>query len=692
MSSEPSPPRSVLLVEFVKDPESPRHGWLVFPYIQGLLKSAGIAVRWVYLPRTGRETDRGAWLPAPPVAEAVLGELRRLRPRAAVLSEECDDSFRDALTDAVPDAPPEVLAVRGEWGSILESLADLMGVPRTRAFDRLDFGIEPDYAAVNLLAAEFEEFPWQYLHPSGACRHAAPLRLNPHFAPFSLDGLVHEWGCSFCPGVANNAHRDAALSAEDRLARFGRELARWAATAPAERRRALVTVQDPALFPGFMERVLATPLEPTGFLIVRRANELLAARPTLERLIPEFAARGHRLVFDCVGMENFSPAENLRFNKHLTIETVEPLLNFLHGMEVRWPQTVWFFRPCLHPGDTERSATGIMMILFTPWTRAEDIRINLETLERLSLSVPPLQRLRYQLVSRLELRNGTAIARLAQRDGLLDEGFVPGAGPSVAHPRLEQGDEVPWRFADPEAERLHRFTVLLVSDRHQEELQSRAIVDPDPEVRRDFAWLAGLQRCDAVSGLVLFRLVFDALRELPLSASEAEVIHHLCELGRARVPESVYTPPSSWEPPSRVPEASAPPLAAEQGGAPAAPAAPATAHRRARQPAGDQPPVLRVVFRDRLGRYPDFAFFIGAADEGPEAFRRVGPLRLLHAPCRPGKVFELCGQALVAAMRSMGECPSAETLERWRATLTAAVARTPLPRRFDLEATLSALP
>jgi hypothetical protein len=146
-----------------------------------------------------------------------------------------------------------------------------------------------------------------------------------------------------------------------------------------------------------------------------------------------------------------------------------------------------------------------------------------------------------------------------------------------------------------------------------------------------------------------------------------------------------------------VPPLVAPPLPAGWFEEPARSPGPAHAAATSAAPgaaltSGDPPRGLRVVFRDRLGRYPDLTFFVAPGAEGAPAFRRIGALRLLHAPCRPGKVFGMCGDALVAAMHLAGALPDADTLPRWRAAVTAAVARTPLPRRFDVETALAPLP
>ncbi|MBI4679050.1 MAG: hypothetical protein HY748_15850 [Elusimicrobia bacterium] len=53
---------------------------------------------------------------------------------------------------------------------------------------------------------------------------------------------------------------------------------------------------------------------------------LLRAGPELERLLPEIAARGHRLTLFRMGVEHFSPAENVRFNKGLSTERIDRAL------------------------------------------------------------------------------------------------------------------------------------------------------------------------------------------------------------------------------------------------------------------------------------------------------------------------------------------------------------------------------
>lgn len=93
---------------------------------------------------------------------------------------------------------------------------------------------------------------------------------------------------------------------------------------------------------------------------------------------------------------------------------------------------------------------------------------------------------------------------------------------------------------------------------------------------------------------------------------------------------------------------------------------------------------VRVVFRDRLGRRAELAFFLGALRDGDPALRRHGRIGLAHAPCPVDKAFQLATVLLTLVMRAVGAPPVEDELDPWLAALRAILPRSPLRLRFEV--------
>jgi hypothetical protein len=141
-----------------------------------------------------------------------------------------------------------------------------------------------------------------------------------------------------------------------------------------------------------------------------RPDVIAQRAPEIEALAADALASGTRLRIGVVGFENFSPREILVLNRGAAPELLDAAATILN----RW---------LVHP------PTGLLVgdftpsfILFTPWTRIEDLEINLERIARHGFWNANIERLR--------IGPGTPAFVKAQRDGLVVEGPVRAA----AHP------------------------------------------------------------------------------------------------------------------------------------------------------------------------------------------------------------------------------------------------------------------
>lgn len=164
-----------------------------------------------------------------------------------------------------------------------------------------------------------------------------------------------------------------------------------------------------------------------------RLDEILAAREAISRCLPLLAENSLALRLYGAGVENFSPDENRRLNKGITAAQVHEAAAFIAETSAR------------RPGQFRFQAGNLGMILFTPWTTLEDVRVNVENIERC-----PLILARAAIGTRLQLFQGRDVTRLAEKDGLIVK--KPGAEffNSGCITNADQS-EIPWRFAHPQA-------------------------------------------------------------------------------------------------------------------------------------------------------------------------------------------------------------------------------------------------
>ena len=531
--NEPPPSGGALLLEFVPNCRCISYSGEAFPYIQGYLRPHNVSVHWVYLARNEEYVgDMAVVDPPASHVEAVIAEAKRLQSRVVVINQECSESFLATLRRELPGTE---LAVYGseEFQSDrdIEYFDELFGIsvsqgkkPEERGKERTE--VEPDFSSWNLLSEPVDIFPLVNTVTRGSpCHHYAPLRKNPFYVDLDLGDVRQKVGCAFCLGVIPEDRRERGSDEAERVAGIARELQRFAETAPAERQqRTTFSIRDPLAYPGILRSLLHISLPPSIFYFVKRADEILESEGVLRECLPGLAERGHRVAFDCVGVENFSRQENLRLNKGVFTGVIERSFAMLHELETRWPETLWFFRGDGEINGRDIEALGFMMIMFTPWTEIDDLILNLDTIERLAESIEPMRRTRHQLVSRLQLFPGSAITKLAQRDGLGEEVFPEPVKLADVVPAAPLPDELPWRFANADVAKVYRFATRLLGT----PLTSNARpLETEKLLQRGLADMRARAYQEKVAFVPLVRTLVDVVREAPEGASDEALLRAL---------------------------------------------------------------------------------------------------------------------------------------------------------------------
>ena len=432
----------LLLVEILNDDPLHQHRVKPFPFVQGWVKERGGVCRWVTV-NAGRESrPEHPFLvePPEPTIRLITAAVGAFLPTHVFINERIGDSLVRALGAAAPEAvltqPPHRLLTKTKTAELGAHLGFLDAPKDGSKEDRLIIAVgPPDYTQERLDPGEPTADHFLPIVVEPRCLYRRSPRRSSLFARVPLGGLEFKRGCTFCCSKSGVEPIPSPAAAVERALL---QLRRYLETVPeTERRDKLMLHMAPAFskMQHFFKGVAALDLAPSRFFFTCRADELLRMADALRATMPALAERGHALHFWQVGLESFSPDENNRFNKGITPEEIEETIALVDELEAAWPGSFVF-----------REHGGFGMIVFTPWTRLEDLRINVREIQRHGL------REQYaMLTTSLQLRASTPLEALAERDGLIVRVKDPSIDPFDATCITHWGeDELPWRFRHPE--------------------------------------------------------------------------------------------------------------------------------------------------------------------------------------------------------------------------------------------------
>jgi len=480
---EPPPPalptgKRLLLLEFVTE-ERWVHDSRLYPFIQGLAQHRAWQVQWLTM-GTRILVEQTATHRVSQVVELTLDDLQRLAdaiavvqpthvvtshplPRAALdllhaggarllstsdhppplgvtaLAEQVRQAAQRRLGSASAVEPEAtVLWRQGRLGRSLELwrvgrtgwLLDWLGEEGPDVY--FVGGVRPSYKALtgNDKARNFR--PHLLLLGGVSCDHTLPVAQDPHFQGVDLSACDQDFGCAFCStyrGPSSDLEQDAVAAAELQL----RQVAADALT--ASRWHGVFDVLDARLFKHierFATMVLDLALPPSTFCFEPRIDRVLEVADALERLLPRFAAAGHRILLLRLGIENLDEVENARLGKQISLSQFDAAAARMAHMVQEHPESfgcdpTWAYLTC------------------SPWTTLENFATSLErAIER---NFEPLG---IWLYTPVLLYASTPLTRLAEtQGGILRPDFDDASliyEPSVNNCALES--LIPWRFRD----------------------------------------------------------------------------------------------------------------------------------------------------------------------------------------------------------------------------------------------------
>lgn len=452
----------LLLVETVID-----HAYraVFFPIVHGLARRKGAASLWVRfaaLARVPLDSD-GIPLPAEDL-ERLRACARKYKPTHVLFNHRPADPLLRALDE---EGTPRRYGYLGESSLSLPIAENKAGVrleaiptslPGTAAFLGVKEAPEaaPDYGWVAGNEGARILAPNPYVILGVSCRYNKPFSSNPFFHGVDLSGSPETGGCSFCR--RSEYSHDAS---GDILPSLRRQLSAIEKTCPRSdgRRLQIWVLGERAVreIEAIADAVARLRLRPADFKFETRADILLSCAKRFEKALRRLDGSGHRFSFGVIGIENFVSEELARYNKG-----TRPGQN-LRAVKLLQDWNAEF--PAVFTRDEARSC--FTMITFNPWTRPEELDLNVSVNMAAGLGLLP------GLSTRLRMTAGSPLEAKARREGLV----MPEFGDSLLDTgRLNlYAREIPWRFKAPEMEAVERILIRFSSDLPPRDPLTRAV-------------------------------------------------------------------------------------------------------------------------------------------------------------------------------------------------------------------------
>jgi hypothetical protein len=485
----------LLLVELMADEPERQIRTTAYPFLSGLARLLGWQASWCALGVRYAPTLRYALPPAD--LRLLLAQTAGFRPKIVVYNERLPEAQLKALAAAGPGARLAFWDAGDSLADFADAVRRLIPEAAGRRLGSPGFleRIRPDHRRRILNDAPWTAQRFIRVISGTRCAYRAPLSANPRYRGLPLGRTLS--GCAFC-GTPSADAEGPALPARGPVAFAARQvLAACRQRSPSEEelRFDLVGCAPWLRLEEFLGRLLRGGAARAELDFTPRIDELLARKAVITRCLPRLADRGLAIRINGMGVENFSPAENLRLNKGISPAQVHEAADFLLKTQARWP------------GRFRLPRGGLGMILFTPWTTMKDLIVNLDHIERCPLLDRP-----FVLSRRLQLFPGRPISLLVEKDGLAAKGwddFFYNSGCIVSADQ----SEIPWRFRNPEVGVLWRLAWRLSSDRER-------VPADDPEKRAVDRFLAaGPTREGPPDPIPLFRRAVAEMRRHPRTRS-----------------------------------------------------------------------------------------------------------------------------------------------------------------------------
>ncbi len=435
--------RRLLLIDFRNDDPLNQHRTELYPFLQAIARSRGSAAQWVSVAAGKQDRPHHPFQVdlASSKRSLLLEYISGFDPTSIIFNECVTPHLKQDISSVAPSVRIFDLGTRlsrSDWLSLFDMGTSPWHIP-------YDQSVQPDYDIEQLIPGppDIRHFV-PVIAPPYCAYNKSPAR-NPFFSDIDVSTVEHTLGCTFC--VHEHIPELESPPPASCIDALLRQITSYDSTIPDDARSNRFMLLSGYLFSyfdKFLERFAALNLRESHLYLTCRIDEFLAAADTLRQWLPVLSKQGHSLHFWQMGLENFSPDENLRFNKGITPDQIEAAALQIDDLETRWPSSFFF-----------RIHGGFGTIIFTPWTRLEDLRRNVDGARRFAPEC--------MLTSRLQLREGTPLHLLAEKDGLIyDESSLESVPAWTTCLISFEESESFWRFQDQDVELVYLLLMLLM--------------------------------------------------------------------------------------------------------------------------------------------------------------------------------------------------------------------------------------
>lgn len=428
----------ILLVEFVNADQFPGRINFIFPKIQGFLKEKKIPSRWVRfgistinLMKHGRDQIT--------LSDKDFSKLFEImddfRPNRVWITDEiCEDQSRKISTVS----PIEIIKCSME--EILDNPDFLVPIlspeEPIKKNTRLGYKWEPGNTA-----AENKIIDNVYLILPKGCGHRIDYSNNPFYRHIKDEKITKRLGCAFC-GTLNVKIKKSKDACDNIIAKQIREIAHSRGTSENYPHAILLEQMDDGdYFWSCVRTMQETGLSRyTRLLIAPRTDRI----PLLEKLIHEHfrtaGDQGPAIGIYASGVESFSLEELTLYNKGTTPLDCIRAFNIARGLKRTYPDRF--------------SYTGLSFLLFSPWTKPENLHLNMGLIRHLHISRKEAGNI---FQSRMRLHRHLAITGLAEHEGVVIEKETDPT--LIMNRRKLFANEKPWDFVDGRLKPLSRIVL-----------------------------------------------------------------------------------------------------------------------------------------------------------------------------------------------------------------------------------------
>lgn len=266
------------------------------------------------------------------------------------------------------------------------------------------------------------------------CPHRAACSVNPVYLDVDLTDVPYDRGCAFCTA---RVPWWRAISKRDALASLVFQLDLLKEEGGGEE---VIRILDQAvlpLLPELIENAAERHFASLTWLLDLRTPELLSGEEILRDAIGRAGDASQRIDLFCIGFENFSDSELLRFNKGVSSSQNHEAVKLIERLSAEFPDVI----------VRTRASSGF--VLFTPWTSMADLESNLKAIRELSF-------IRFRsgaIFTKLRLYRESPLYKLALKDGLIIGDYSDSR--FDASEKFGYSPEEPWSFKDETVARVY---------------------------------------------------------------------------------------------------------------------------------------------------------------------------------------------------------------------------------------------